>query len=244
MFWLTGRHQRHKMCFEKLHFQDLKGNLLWPAHFPFSFLPQHPHVLPSGCLTPPLVSTSVTDSYPFHLDFNYTPTPQFTCQKLLQRKLTHTQKLLNIALPIPHDQLRVWIERIEPNPAVWKVFELRVSLKSLFISAFVFGYAACVILKVAPRLFVFNVWSCTLINLLHLSFGVKRSICLCLCVRLWSAHTCCMPSREQWFTRWVAWQKSSQSFYSANTKTQGSRPWHTPRHACCASVFVCALIQY
>lgn len=45
--------------------------------------------------------------------------------------------------------------------------------------------------------------------------------------RLWSAHTCCKPSREQWFTRWVPRQQSSRSVYSANTMKRGSQLCHT-----------------
>lgn len=48
--------------------------------------------------------------------------------------------------PFLYDQLRVWIERIEPNPAALKAFLAQcVTQESDYNCAFVFGYAASVI---------------------------------------------------------------------------------------------------
>lgn len=148
VLWLRRKDQRHNVCFEKLHFKDLNSGLLWLAHFPMSFLSQPAHSLLSSLKLsdPPVVSSSVIDSYPFHLVFNYTPTPQFTCPKLLQRKPTHTQKVPNTALPVLHEQRRVWIESLGPNPDAWRlILALCVTQDSFCNCVFMFEYTAGVI---------------------------------------------------------------------------------------------------
>lgn len=80
----------HQVCFRKVTSSGHKGNLLLFAHFSSLWQPTLAPRWPSGHLTPSVVFSSVNDSYPFHLVFNYTPTPQFTCPKLLQRKPTHS----------------------------------------------------------------------------------------------------------------------------------------------------------
>lgn len=126
------RHKRHVLVYFSLVLRPSQQPVvthLHPLVFSSSILP----VLPSGSLKPPpWFQAPVTDSYPFHLDFNYTSTPQFTCPKLLQRQLPHALKLLNAAFPLLCDQLTVWSERMESNPAFYFG---SASLESLFIAA-------------------------------------------------------------------------------------------------------------
>lgn len=125
-----------------------------------------------------MVSSSEIDSYPFHLVFNYTPTPQSTCPKLLQRKSAHTHK-------------SSWTLHFLFSMSSWgcqlKAQNLILKLGGLCChSRLILRLCVCVWihsqfdLKVAPWVFV---WSRTLTNLLRWSLCVKKFVRtrMCMC---------------------------------------------------------------
>lgn len=194
------------------------SNLLWLAHFPLSFLSQPASLLAFRLVTPPSVVPSLWLTATHFTLFLITPQPlNWHAENYFKASLSTLTK--------------------DPEQCLSSVISWECELKgqSLILlledflaqcvtqdSAFVFGYAACVILNIAAKLFVSDVWSCTLINLF---FWVCVSKCMCSC--LWSAHTCCEPSWEKWLIRLVACRKNSRSIYSANSKKQGSQVCHT-----------------
>lgn len=115
-------------------------------------------------------STFVTDSYPFHLDSNYTATLQFTCPKLLQRKHTHARTHTKAPARCTFSRARARRPRAGSSPP-------RSSLASACHSrGFFLSVHGCSD-TCSPRGLnaAFNAWSCTLINPLS-------RVCVCACV--------------------------------------------------------------